>query len=322
MSVENNGKTPVSFHEIGTEEAGQRLDNYLFRVLKGVPKSHIYRLIREGSIRLNKKRVSPEVRLNEGDSLRIPPLRLAKRRDESYLSQGLVTLLNSCTLFEDNHLLVINKPRGLAVHGGTALNLGLIESLREMRKDLSYLELVHRLDKDTSGCLLLAKKRSVLRKIQALFTAREVKKTYWALLSSPWIGKKTQWVDAALQKNTLKSGERVVVVDSKGKPAKTHFKLLESYPNACLVEVSPETGRTHQIRVHSAFLGKSIVGDEKYGYVNDGSLEGAGLYLHAREVEFSLDGVKHHYIAKLDPRFENTLKTLRVQGGKDLSYEK
>lgn len=304
----------VSYKEITTEEEGQRLDNYLIRILKGVPKSHIYRIIRGGEVRVNKKRCQVNHRLHAGDNVRIPPIRLAENK-EVFVGDALAKRLNESIIFEDAGLLVINKPAGIAVHGGSGLSLGVIEALRKTRTDLAYLELVHRLDKDTSGCLLLAKKRSVLRTIQAALEAREVQKTYWALLTHPWQGKKTVTVTAALEKNILKSGERIVTVSDEGKASQTDFKLLENYQQACWVEACPKTGRTHQIRVHSAHLGHIIVGDEKYGSLA-GVVEGIDnrshrLFLHARAIQFNLNGVKQLFQANLDERFANTLKLLR-----------
>ncbi len=306
----------VSYKEIGIEEEGQRLDNYLIRILKGVPKSHIYRIIRGGEVRINKKRSQASSRLHTGDMIRIPPIRISDSK-EIFVGDALAKRLKECIIFEDPCLLVINKPAGIAVHGGSGLSLGVIEALRKTRQDLSYLELVHRLDKDTSGCLLLAKKRSTLRAIQALLEAREVQKTYWALLTHPWEGKKKVTVNAALEKNILKSGERVVSVKDEGKASETAFKLLENYQQACWVEASPKTGRTHQIRVHSAHLGHVIVGDEKYGSLA-GEVEGIDnhhhrLYLHARAIQFELNGTKQLFQANLDERFANTLKQLRAR---------
>ncbi|QRN04466.1 RluA family pseudouridine synthase [Legionella sp. MW5194] len=303
----------VKYTEIQAEEAGQRLDNYLMRVLKGVPKSHIYRIIRGGEVRVNKKRAQVSTRLAAGDRVRIPPVRTTQDKPV-FVGLKLEQRLKDSVIFEDERLLVINKPAGIAVHGGSGLSLGVIEALRKMRPDLAYLELVHRLDRETSGCLLLAKKRSVLRAIQALLEAREVTKTYWALLAHPWSGKKNQVVEAALEKNRLKSGERMVTVNEEGKASQTLFKLLENYTCACWVEASPKTGRTHQIRVHSAHLGHPIVGDEKYGEVistGDVELDQSRLYLHARAIQFNLNGIKHVFEATLDERFANTLKNLR-----------
>ncbi|BCA94574.1 pseudouridine synthase [Legionella antarctica] len=306
----------VSYKEVGIEEEGQRLDNYLIRILKGVPKSHIYRIIRGGEVRINKKRSQPSSRLHQGDIIRIPPTRISDSK-EIFVGDALAKRLKECIIFEDPCLLVINKPAGIAVHGGSGLSLGVIEALRKTRQDLAYLELVHRLDKDTSGCLLLAKKRSTLRAIQALLEAREVQKTYWALLTHPWEGKKKVTVNAALEKNILKSGERVVSIKDDGKASETAFKLLENYQQACWVEACPKTGRTHQIRVHSAHLGHVIVGDEKYGSLA-GEVEGIDnhhnrLYLHARAIQFELNGTKQLFQADVDDRFANTLKQLRAR---------
>lgn len=306
----------VSYREITAEEEGQRLDNYLIRILKGVPKSHIYRIIRGGEVRVNKKRAQVSSRLHAGDSVRIPPIRTSEAK-ELFVGDALAKRLNECILFEDPCMLVINKPAGIAVHGGSGLSLGVIEALRKMRHDLPYLELAHRLDKDTSGCLVLAKKRSTLRAIQALLEARDVQKVYWALLTRAWEGSKQVSVTAALEKNTLKSGERLVSVKEDGKASETQFKLLENYQQACWVEARPKTGRTHQIRVHSAHLGHVIVGDEKYGAIA-GDVEGIDnkqtrLYLHARSIQFILNGTKHVFQANLDERFANTLKQLRAR---------
>ena len=304
----------VRYVEISAEEGGQRLDNYLLRVLKGVPKSHIYRIIRGGEVRINKKRAQPSSRLCEGDQVRIPPVRTSQDK-EVHVGPRLAQRLLESIIFEDNHLLVVIKPAGIAVHGGSGLSLGVIEALRKTRTDLPYLELVHRLDKDTSGCLVLAKKRSTLRSIQALLEAREVSKTYWALVCHPWQGKKSVIVDVALEKNTLSSGERIVRVNAAGKASETCFKLLENYRQACWVEACPKTGRTHQIRVHSTYLGHPIVGDNKYGgddLLIDGLDAGKQrLYLHARAIQFTLNGNNHVFQAELDERFAETLKLLR-----------
>lgn len=305
----------VRYTEISTEEDGQRLDNYLMRILKGVPKSHVYRIIRGGEVRINKKRAQPSSRLCAGDSIRIPPVRTSPDK-EVHVGPRLTQRLLDSIIYEDDHLLVVNKPAGIAVHGGSGLSLGVIEALRKTRTDLPYLELVHRLDKETSGCLLLAKKRSMLRAIQALLEARSVTKTYWALVCHPWEGKKSVTVEVTLEKNTLKSGERMVRVSEAGKASMTSFKLLENYQHSCWVEASPKTGRTHQIRVHGAYLNHPIVGDQKYGgnLAIDGiDAKKSRLYLHARAIQFNLNDKKYRFQADLDERFAETLKALRAR---------
>ena len=246
--------------------------------------------------------------------VRIPPIRTSEAK-EVFVGDAMAKRLKDCIIFEDDHFLVINKPAGIAVHGGSGVSLGVIEALRKTRPDLAYIELIHRLDRDTSGCLLLAKKRSTLRAMHALLEARQVQKTYWALLTHRWEGKKLVVVRAALEKNILKSGERVVTVKEEGKASETAFKLLENYQEACWVEASPKTGRTHQIRVHSAHLGHVIVGDEKYGALADGveGIDNRRLYLHARAIQFELNGTKHCFQANADDSFSNTLKQLRAR---------
>lgn len=307
----------VSYVQIEASVAGQRLDNYLIRILKGVPKSYIYRLIRTGQVRINKKRVQPSSKLLEGDFVRLPPVRTASEKPIQ-VNAAFETHLLTQILFEDENLMVLNKPTGLAVHGGSGVHLGVIEALRHIRQDLPYLELVHRLDKETSGCILLAKKRSILRKLQSLFEEREVQKIYWALLYGRWKGKKVQYVDVALSRETVASGERIVRMREEGKASKTRFVLLKNYSDACFVEASPKTGRTHQIRVHSASLGHPIIGDAKYAStLKITSLKAqkkiaSRLYLHARAIQFTLDNKVYHFIAEPDERFYNALDDLEI----------
>lgn len=306
--------TEVRHQTISAEEAGQRLDNYLIKHLKGVPKSYIYRIIRGGEVRVNKKRAAVSYRVEAGDVIRIPPVRMGTQAPPVNVSANLAACLEQAIIYEDNAFLVINKPAGLAVHGGSGLSLGVIEALRQARPNSAYLELVHRLDRDTSGCLLIAKKRSALKAIQAQLVDRDIEKVYWALLCGRWELKSPLVVEASLQKNTLQSGERMVRVDASGKAAETQFRLLENFADFCLAEVQPKTGRTHQIRVHSAHLGHVIVGDSKYGYVAkpDDPIrpENRRLYLHARSIKFKLDDKKHCFTAELDQKFSNTLKQL------------
>lgn len=304
----------VKYQTVDDNEDGQRLDNYLIKILKGVPKSHIYRIIRAGEVRINKKRVKPSNHLVKGDVVRIPPVRTCQSKS-IVVKEDLKELIKKSIISEDDNLLVINKPAKLAVHGGSGISLGVIELLRQIRKDLRYIELVHRLDRDTSGCLLIAKKRSFLRKIQDLLVKQQVKKTYWALASGNWQNLNKISVNEPLKKNILKSGERFVVIDSQGKKSLTNFNLLENYQDSCWVEASPKTGRTHQIRVHSAYLKHPILGDTKYGnpeYKNPGKdLEKKRLYLHARQIEFTLDGRKYYFMAELDLKFHEMLEKLR-----------
>ena len=309
----------VRYIEVKAEEDGQRLDNYLIRILKGVPKSHVYRIIRAAEVRVNKKRPKPDMRIHEGDMVRIPPVRVSPEK-EVFVGANLTEQLEKSILYEDNQMLVVNKPSGIAVHGGSGLSFGLIEGFRKLRSDLSYLELVHRLDKETSGCILLAKKRSFLRSVQALFESRTIKKTYWALVAGPWVGKGSVLVDVPLVKNTLKSGERFVRTHEEGKSSQTTFTLLENYSNACWVEALPHTGRTHQIRVHSAYLGHPILGDDKYGHHVESFLAPAlkkRLYLHAAAIQFNLNGHDYFFEASLDNTFEEAIAFLKESESAD-----
>ncbi len=302
----------VQYRQVDHESAGQRLDNFLLKELKGVPKSHIYRIIRSGEVRVNMQRVKPNVHLKANDNIRIPPIRTAQPKEIVYSNNFAKQLLASI-IYEDAKLLVVNKPSGMAVHGGSGVNAGVIEAMRELRADLPYLELVHRLDKETSGCLIIAKKRSALRLLHSELEKRQMEKTYIALLDKTWHGPKQQIVNVALQKNILKSGERLVTVSKLGKPAKTTFKLLENYQEACMVEVNPKTGRTHQIRVHSAYLDHPILGDKKYGNSNPPDLQHAKLRLclHASKISFILDGKEYTFQADLDENFKNIRSILR-----------
>lgn len=309
--------TEVSFQTVTSQEEGQRLDNYLIRRLKGVPRSHIYQIIRAGEVRVNKKRAKPSAHLAINDLIRIPPVRTASTKTLA-LKEPLAARLKNAILYEDSHLIVLNKPAGMAVHGGSGLSLGVIEAMRQLRADLSYLELVHRLDKDTSGCLLLAKKRSMLRSLHALLESKMIEKSYWAFLSKPWLGKKKEVVDLPLKKNLCQGGERRVVVAQEGKAAQTVFKLIENFKTACLVEALPKTGRTHQIRVHSAALDHPIVGDKKYTKTKDESEKmPSRLYLHAKALTFKVEGKEHYFEAPLDQAFLDLREILRRENQKD-----
>lgn len=272
---------------IGSEEAGQRVDNYLLRVLKGVPRSRVYRILRRGEVRVNRGRIRADYRLQAGDQVRIPPVRTGNATVPGPVSPG--TRLNDAVLFEDQRIIVLNKPAGMAVHGGSGLSYGVIEALRAERPEAPYLELVHRLDRETSGCLLVAKRRSELRLIHQLMRTGEVQKHYLALTRGHWT-KGQLAVDFALRKNHLQGGERIVRVDPEGKPSRSVFKPVSAWNDASLLEVELESGRTHQIRVHAAEIGYPLAGDSKYGDPEfNRKMKKSGLkrlFLHASSIAY------------------------------------
>lgn len=283
----------VQWLTISDEQAGQRIDNFLMARLKGVPKARVYNILRKGEVRVNKGRIKPDYRLQPGDLLRIPPVRVAQRPAPGKPSNQLIRTLENSVLFENDGLLVINKPPGLAVHGGSGVSLGLIEVLRLMRPEARYLELVHRLDRGTSGCIMVAKKRSYLRHLQAaLRHKRGVRKVYQALVLGQWPAER-QRIDAPLLKLESNNGkERIVKVHPEGKSSLTEFRVLQAYTDYTLMEARPLTGRTHQIRVHAQYAGHSLAGDERYGddHANE-RLRKLGmrrLFLHAAELGFYL----------------------------------
>ncbi|MFT6915463.1 MAG: 23S rRNA pseudouridine955/2504/2580 synthase [Motiliproteus sp.] len=291
----------VQLIEITVENEGQRIDNFLLTLLKGVPKTRIYRLLRKGEVRVNKGRIQAPYRLVVGDLVRLPPLRLPEEKSQASIGSGLTKTLEGAVLFENDQLLVINKPSGLAVHGGSGITLGLIEALRQMRPDSKFLELVHRLDRDTSGAVMVAKKRSTLTALHDDLRQGRISKIYHALVMGLW-SKRLLKIDAPLKKNDLKSGERLVNVDPEGKISITDFRLLESYERCSLIEARPVTGRTHQIRVHALHAGHPIIGDPKYGDERMNRLmktEGVKrLFLHAAELRLRLPGSTERLIIK------------------------
>ncbi len=258
------GYLEVLIITIDEESAGQRLDNYLFNQLKGVPSSRIYRAVRKGEVRVNRARIQHDYRLKAGDQVRLPPLRVAEAKPKAVVGEELLIALELRILYEDEGLIIISKPSGIPVHGGTGIHTGLIEALRTMRPQARVLELVHRLDRETSGCLMIAKKRRVLVLLHRLLTERKVDKQYLTLVKGRWQGGARQ-VELPLLKNVLKSGERMVTVSDRGKSAVTRFRPIKIFDEVSLIEAKPLTGRTHQIRVHAAHLGYPIAGDEKYG---------------------------------------------------------
>jgi len=304
----------VQYLEVSADQAGQRIDNFLLSRLKGVPKSRVYRLLRKGEVRVNKGRIRPEYRLIEDDVVRVPPIRVSKKVSVAP-GRSLRGILAESILLETEEFLVINKPFGLAVHGGSGINLGVIESLRAMREPHAYLELAHRLDRDTSGCLLIAKSRRVLKHLQNQMRQRSMDKRYMTLVSGRW-AKERREVNAPLLKQTVASGERIVRANSEGKPSLTRFKLLKHYANASLLEVKLETGRTHQIRVHCQLVGHPLAGDPKYGNENfNQGMRTIGLkrlFLHAAQLSFTspATGERVKVEAPLPDELENLLKQL------------
>ncbi len=281
----------VRIVHIDATHRGQRLDNYLLTRLKGVPRSHIYRIVRTGQVRINKSRVRPSYRLQTGDQVRIPPLRMSPRAP---MAAGTRTDWKRYTLYEDAHLCVIDKPAGLPVHGGSGISAGLIERLRRDRPTCRFLELVHRLDRDTSGCLLIAKKREALVRLhddlrQNSVRSQRLKKRYLALVKGHWPASLRE-IEAPLRKNVVRGGERRAVVDAEGRFAKSRFRRVARYDDASLVEVVLFTGRTHQARVHAASAGHPIAGDAKYGdEAFNEALAARGLhrlFLHAVSLSF------------------------------------
>jgi 23S rRNA pseudouridine955/2504/2580 synthase len=300
---------------VGDEDAGQRLDNFLFRQLKGVPKGHVYRLLRTGQVRVNSRRVKPDYRLQAGDDVRLPPVRQEEKAAPGHPPRWQQEALQQALLYEDDQLLIVNKPAGMAVHGGSGISFGVIETLRVLRPDAPSLELAHRLDRDTSGCLVVAKRRSALRGLHTLFREGRVDKRYLALLAGAWRGGERS-VAVPLEKNRLQSGERMVKVSGGGKQAESLFRPMQKFTDATLMEVRIFTGRTHQIRVHAAHIGHPVAGDDKYGdWEANKRFKALGLkrmFLHAHSLAFEhpLSGVPVSVTAPLDEELQAFLKRL------------
>ncbi|MCZ2720229.1 23S rRNA pseudouridine(955/2504/2580) synthase RluC [Marinomonas sp. 15G1-11] len=307
----NTDYSKVTFVTIDENNHDQRVDNFLMTHLKGVPKGRIYNLLRKGEVRVNKKRVKPEVRLQSGDLVRIAPIRIEPASEKPSVSDRLKSEVEGRIIFEDKKLMVINKPSGLAVHGGSGLSFGLVEVIRQMRPTEKFIELVHRLDRDTSGLIMVAKKRSVLKELHTALRDKEgIQKTYLALVHGSWSKRKLQ-VNAPLLKNELKSGERVVKVHTDGKESLTRFKLVRQFEGFSLIECEPVTGRTHQIRVHAQYAGHSIVGDEKYSTDDElklaKSLGFKRLCLHATRLDFNLQEERLLLEAPIDDQWRELM---------------
>jgi 23S rRNA pseudouridine955/2504/2580 synthase len=314
-------KASVTRQQIGEEAEGQRIDNYLLRICKGVPKSHVYRILRSGEVRVNSKRVGPQYRLQLGDEVRLPPLQ-AGTEGKPAIPHGREYRF----VHEDEDLLVVDKPSGMAVHGGSGVSFGVIEQLRRQRLQARFLELVHRLDRETSGLLLVAKKRSVLTALHGMFRAGHVEKRYLALVKGRW-REPLRHVKLSLHKYLTEGGERRVCVSEEGKAAHSIVRLVGRWENFSLVEVELETGRTHQIRVHLAHLGYPICGDDKYGdFVLNKILQKQGLgrmFLHAARLVFEHPGtgVRLDLTAALPEDLKVFLKRLEACEKQDYGTE-
>jgi 23S rRNA pseudouridine955/2504/2580 synthase len=303
---------------VDADRAGQRLDNYLLGQLKGAPRSLIYRIVRTGQVRVNGKRAKPDTRLEGGELVRLPPVRLEPAADHGRPANSQLERIEASILFEDRALLVLDKPSGIASHGGSGINFGAIELLRALRPKDS-LELVHRLDRDTSGVLVLSKKRSALTDLQGLIRTGKLEKRYLALLVGE-VARPKFTVDAPLEKSVLQGGERMVRVDAAGKKSVSHFRLIERAGPHSFVEIRIETGRTHQIRVHALHAGHPVAGDEKYGAreVNQ-ALKAAGLkrlFLHAASLSFALKEGTQPYLlnAPLPAELKGVIDRLQLSG--------
>lgn len=308
----SSARPPVRKVRIDHGQAGQRIDNFLRRELPGVPRSRLYRLLRRGEVRVNGGRVRAMYRLAAGDEVRVPPART--RGDGSPPPAHQAEALAARILYEDRYLLVVDKPGGLAAHGGSGVSHGVIELLRAARPEIRDLALVHRLDRETSGCLVLAKRRSALRALHERFRAGSVEKNYLALVAGDWqLGE--QLADAPLSVTHRQGGERHVIVSPEGKPAATRCRLSRRFAGASLLQCRPETGRTHQIRVHLACYGHPIVGDQRYGDP-DVNREAAAaglrrLFLHAQSISFpDSSGNEQHFTAPLADDLERYLRQL------------
>lgn len=316
-SANETGSRPsVEWVLISEDQAGQRLDNFLMGRLKGAPRSLIYRIIRKGEVRINRSRARADSRIAAGDEVRVPPVKLAEK--EAFVAPGVRVLerIEAAVIHEDADFLIVNKPSGLAVHGGSGLQYGLIEGLRASRPAARFLELVHRIDRDTSGLIMVAKKRSALRHLQDQLRAKKVEKFYHALVAGRWSSAVSK-VDVPLLRDELRSGERIVRVAAEGKVALTRFRVLDTFRGYSLVEAAPITGRTHQIRVHCAFAGHPIAGDPKY--MDDASCKafrsegGRRLMLHAARLGVVMPGTneRRYFSAPYDEAFEQFLQGLR-----------
>ena len=306
----------VAHVHVTRDEDGQRVDNFLMRRLKGVPRSRIYRLLRKGEVRVNKGRCKPDQRLCVGDVVRIPPVtRGEKKLEELPLPEGLARTLADAVLLEDDDLLILNKPAGLPVHGGSGVPVGVIEGLRRLRPESGFLELAHRLDRETSGCLVLARNRPALLAFHELLRDGRVEKVYCALVAGRWQGGPRR-VAQSLSRTDRRGEVRLVQVDEEGQDADSFFTPRQVFAEATLMDVQIGTGRTHQIRVHAAHEGHPVAGDRHYGdFEFNRRMKRLGLkrqFLHAASLQFMLptQGRAYNVLAPLDPALERVLERL------------
>ena len=300
------------------EDGGMRLDNYLIKIIKDIPKSRIYRMIRKGEVRINSKRAKPSNRVHINDKVRIPPNTLKQPKSNfSSVRKDHLSWIKNIVIFENDSFLVVNKPSGLAVHGGSGIHFGLIELLRSFRKNNhEHLELVHRLDKETSGCLLISKKKSKLRKLHEYFREGKVKKTYLGLMVGKF--KKTVYeIDQPLRIISTSESGRLAIPDDLGKNSTTKFFLLEKYKNSALFKIEPITGKTHQIRAHAKYMKTPLAADQRYGIQPDQIVTEYGLtrlFLHAESITFpglSSSENTFSFKSELDPKLTKVLEKLR-----------
>ena len=309
-------KSGPRIQRVTAEESGQRLDNFLLRHTQGVPKTRVYRAIRKGEVRVNKGRSRPEYKVLDGDEVRIPPLSEGITQSTDRPSLAWERRIRASIISETSDFFAINKPPGLAVHGGSGVRLGLIESLRRLFPEQRYMELVHRLDRDTSGLVLIAKNARTLRELHEQLRTDRIDKRYLALVAGKWPAYRTS-VAAPLAKHHTASGERIVKVDVNGKTSETQFRVLERLPGATLIEAKPITGRTHQIRVHTQHSGHPILGDTKYETELSARCAVSApirrLFLHAGALSFTLKGVKTSLACPLSEELEAVLDFFRQQ---------
>ncbi|WP_089375417.1 RluA family pseudouridine synthase [Methylobacillus rhizosphaerae] len=319
LSKTRNQFNPAIVNMLTIDEAseGQRVDNFLAKILKGVPKSHIYRILRSGEVRVNSKRVDASSKLNLGDQVRVPPVRMVQPTEETAV-KSVTSKFDGAVIFEDEALLVIDKPAGFAVHGGSGISRGVIEQLRLERPHAKFLELVHRLDRETSGVLLLAKKRSALVNLHDAIRNNQTDKRYLVLVHGQWKDQKRR-VRLPLHKFVLPSGERRVAVQDDGQDSETIFYLRQALGKFTLLEAQLVTGRTHQLRVQLSHLGFPIAGDDKYGdFSLNKALQKRGLkrmFLHSAEtnIRHPINGEKLNLIAELPKELNKFVENLKVE---------